>query len=109
MKTLRYLSALFLIIFLAGNLTEIYAQDFSNDAKLTRKEKKEARKTRLYANFKAIDTLLQNKTFVVEAEYLQDRYGTNMPVTSNLNFIRVDPGVVVLQTGNNTGMGYNGV
>lgn len=109
MKTLKYLSAFILVIIMAGNLTEIYAQDFMNDAKVTRKEKKEARKAQLFANFKAIDTLLQNKTFVIEAQFLQDRYGMNIPVTSNLNFIRVEPETVVLQTGNNVGMGYNGV
>lgn len=109
MKTLKYLSATFLILFLTGISSRAFSQEFFQDKELTRKEKKEARKAQLYANFRAIDTLIQNKTFVVEAQYLQDKYGTSIPVTSNLNFIRVDPGNVVLQTGSNTAIGYNGV
>lgn len=88
-----------------------YSQDFSQDRKLSRKEKKEARKTGLYANYKAIDTLLKQKTFVLEAEFLQGRYGDEIPVSSNINFIRVQSPGVVLQTGSTSyaGNGYNGV
>ncbi|HLP73535.1 MAG TPA: DUF4251 domain-containing protein [Bacteroidales bacterium] len=109
MKTLKYLSAAMLVVFMAGFSSKAYSQEFFQDRELTKKEKKEARKTQLYANFKAIDTLLQNKTFVLEAQYLQDTYGSQVPVTSNLNFIRVDPQNVVMQTGTSSGMGYNGV
>lgn len=110
MKKLNFqLSALFLITFLAGISYQGYSQDFSQDRNLNRKEKKEAREAQLFANFKAIDTLIQNKTFVIEANFLQNRYGGNIPVTSNLNFIKVDTSQVVLQTGTNTGFGYNGV
>lgn len=90
---------------------EGYSQDFSQDRKLTRKEKKEASKAGLYANYKAIDTLLQHKTFVLEAEFLQGRYGEQIPVSSTINFIRVQSPGVILQTGTNSyaGGGYNGV
>jgi hypothetical protein len=63
----------------------------------------------LYSNFQAIDTLLKRKTFVVEADFLQDQYGNRVPVTSVLNFILVDSSRVVLQTGSNYRRGYNGV
>lgn len=87
------------------------SQDFSNDKKLTKKEQKEARRAGLYQNFKAIDTLLQNKTFVLEADFLQGRNGSEVPVSSNINFIRVHSPSVVLQTGTNNyvGTGYNGL
>lgn len=108
MKKLYYLSALSLLIFLGISLSG-YSQDFSRDQKLTRKEKKEAREAQLFANFKAIDTLIQNKTFVIEANFLQNRYGSNVPVMSNINFIKVNPDQVVLQTGSSMAYGYNGV
>lgn len=85
------------------------AQEFKSDTKLTKKEKKEARQAQLYANYKALDTLLERKQYVLEADYLQGKYGSEVPVTSNLNFIRVDPKGVVLQTGAYSGFGYNGV
>lgn len=102
-----------LLIFLTLTLLWIpylgSSQEFSQDRKLTRREKKEAQKAGLYENFKAIETLLDKKTFVLEAEYLQNRYGGDIPVSSNINFIQVDPSAVVLQTGSSAASGYNGV
>lgn len=87
-----------------------FSQEFdSKDVPLTRKEKKEVRKEQLYANYKAIDTLIQNKTFVLEADFLQNMYGEQIRVPSMLNFIKVESPVVVLQTGANAYVGSNGV
>lgn len=112
MKRLLYNLAIWL--FAAGMLgipQMGYSQEFSQDKKLTKKEKKEARKAGLYANFKAIDTLLQKRTFVLEAEFLQGRYGQEIPVSANINFIKVQSPGVVLQTGSTSyaGSGANGV
>lgn len=82
---------------------------FSQDKKLSRDEIKEARKTQRIANYYALDTLLNGKSFVLEADYLEDRFGVRVPVTSNLNFIQVNQSEGVLQTGSNWGLGYNGV
>ncbi len=82
----------------------------AQDAQLTRKEQKEARKAQLKANFQAIDTLLQRKSIVLQADYLSNQYGDRIPVTSSLNFIKIEPDQVILQTGNNMGnLGYNGL
>ncbi|MGB8489475.1 MAG: DUF4251 domain-containing protein, partial [Bacteroidales bacterium] len=61
------------------------------------------------ANYNAIDTLLQRKTFVVEADFLQNKFGNQRPVTSVLNFIMLDASNAVLQTGSNFRVGNNGV
>jgi hypothetical protein len=84
-------------------------QDFSRDQKISREEKKEARQAHLYQNFRAIDTLLERRTFVLEANYLQNRYGDQVPVSSLINFIKVEKPSVVLQTGSNAISGSNGV
>jgi len=81
----------------------------TQDIKLSRQERKEVRKTQMTANFYALDTLLDARCFVLEADYLQNRYGDRIPVVSNLNFIRVDRSNGILQTGSNFGSGYNGV
>jgi hypothetical protein len=107
MKTSNFkfwFSLLLLTVFM-GSATKGYSQE----RKLTRQEQKELRKAQLLANYYALDTLLNMKNFVLEADFLQDKYGVRIPVPSNINFIKVDGTQGVLQTGNYTGMGYNGV
>ena len=53
--------------------------------------------------------MLEGKDFVLEADYLANKIGDRVPVTSSLNFISVDSSVSVLQIGRNTGIGFNGV
>lgn len=109
MKRLSYQLAIILTLGLLWLPGRAFSQDFQQDNEMTKKDKKEARKAELYANFQAIDTLLQRKEFVIEADYLQNSYGQRVPVTTSLNFIKVNNPEVVLQTGNNFANGYNGV
>lgn len=81
----------------------------AQNTKLSRQEKKEIRKAQLDQNFYILDSLLNVRSFVLEADYLQDGFGRRVPVTSTLNFIKVNADEGVLQTGTYAGMGYNGV
>lgn len=81
----------------------------AQNEKLTRQERKELRKAQMEANFYILDSLLNSRTFVLKADYLRNRYGTMIPVVSNLNFIKVEGTEGILQTGSNIGFGYNGV
>lgn len=81
----------------------------AQEKKLSRQELKEARKAQMVANYHVLDTLLNKRTFVLEADYLQNSYGQRLPVVSSLNFIQVDGSTGILQTGANSGIGYNGV
>jgi hypothetical protein len=81
----------------------------SQENKLSRQELKEVRKARLEANFRALDSLLNAKSFVLEADYLQNRYGERIIVTPTLNFIKINETNGILQTGSNFNFGYNGV
>jgi Domain of unknown function (DUF4251) len=105
MKNSAFLGRLFLILGFGLISYSIHAQD----VKLTRQEKKELKQAELQANFNAIDTLLQRRTFVIEADFLENQYGRQVPVTSVLNFIMLDSSKAVLQTGSNSRIGYNGV
>lgn len=116
MKTSLYRRLIIILIAIIPVLAiQGYSQDYFENKEstrdMTKKEKKEARRAELAANYKAIDTLLQKKTFILEAEFLQGRYGDQVPVSSNINFISVQTPRVVLQTGSNNsfGPGYNGV
>jgi len=81
----------------------------SQDIKLSRQERKEVRKAQMAANFYVLDSLLNSKSFVLEADYLQNGYGYRVPVVSGLNFIKVDELKGILQTGSDFRIGYNGV
>lgn len=81
----------------------------SQEIRLTRQEQKEARAAERLANFQFLDTLLEGKSFVLEADFLENQYGNRYPVSSVLNFVRVEPSNVVLQIGSNSSLGYNGV
>jgi hypothetical protein len=96
-------------LFLIFGLIWICQNGNAQDRKLTRQERKEVRKAQMDANFYILDSLLNAKSFVLEADFLQNQYGDRIPVVSNLNFIKLDGTSAILQTGNNTGIGYNGV
>jgi Domain of unknown function (DUF4251) len=81
----------------------------SQDQKLNRQGKKEVRKALMQENFNILDSLLNVKSFVLEADFLVDKYGYRVPVLSDVNFVKVDESRGVLQTGSGTSMGYNGV
>lgn len=81
----------------------------AQEKKMDRHMKAEMRKAETRANFAALDSMLSKKSFVLEAYYLANQYGDKIPVSPNVNFIKVTSEKGILQTGNFTGMGYNGV
>lgn len=96
-------------LFLVLGLLLISSYSNAQDFKLTRKERKEVRKAQMDANFYILDSLLNERNFVLEADFLQDKYGMRLPVISNVNFLKVNQSSSVLQTGTVSGFGYNGV
>ncbi len=82
---------------------------YSQDTRLTRKERKELEKIQRTENFYIIDSLLNSRRFVLEATYLKNKYGDFISVSSMINFIRVNGSKGVLQTGSSTSIGSNGV
>ena len=106
MKTIRKnMVSLFLIFGFFWISTNSYSQDI----KLTRQERKEVRKAQMAANFNILDSLLNTKSFVLEADFLRNTYGYRIPVIPSLNFIKVNDQSGILQTGSAVSMGYNGV
>ncbi len=106
MKTRKlYLVALLLFIGLTGVSLTVSSQDTKPD----RKSKKEARRARSERDFRSLDSLMSSGRYVLEANYLQNKYGTMVSVSSNLNFIRIDGPKGVLQTGSDFRQGYNGL
>lgn len=102
---IKYSASILMVLILFGISSNVSSQEI----KLTREEKKEIRKAQIEVNFYMMDSLLNSRQFVLEADYLQDKYSNRIPVNSNLNFIRVNGPTGVLQTGSSINMGYNGV
>ena len=96
MKTtnIKFIVCLMLITNVTGAYNVVCAQN-----ELTKKERKEAEKAMLTANFYAQDTIINLREFVLEADYLQGRRGEVVPVRSNLNFVKVQDTKGTLQTG----------
>ena len=106
MKTIR-LQQFFLLI-LTSSFINI-ASLLSQEAQLSSKEKKAMKKAVAEVNYRILDSLVSTRSFILEANTLRDKYGLNIPVNSSLNFIKVVGENGVLQTGYETGIGYNGV
>jgi hypothetical protein len=53
--------------------------------------------------------LVETQQFVLEADWLSDKYGNRIPVTSTINFVMVDSTEGVMQLGNAFAVGYNGL
>ncbi len=103
--TAKYLAGLLIVLGLVG----FSVNSNSQDPKPDKKARKEAKRAESEANFRVLDSLLYMGQYVLEANYLQNKYGDRVLVSSNLNFIRVDGPRGVLQTGSDQRFGSNGV
>jgi hypothetical protein len=106
MKTLIFTRGRWVV---AAALLLITFSGYSQNVKLTKQERKAARNDIENYNFQVLDTMLQNKNFVLEADFLENPYGMRRSVSSGVNFIMVDSTRAVLQTSTSLGMGYNGL
>jgi hypothetical protein len=99
------ISALFLVI-------GIPAQEIKKDS-LSKKEiralKKQKKDAELKILYDSTSQVLDNRQFVLEADFLDNLKGRRINVLSSLNFIQVDTTYSVIQIGSNNGIGYNGV
>jgi hypothetical protein len=102
-KINTYTAGLLLAIIFSG----ISVCSNSQDTKTDKMSKKEAKKAQRFADFQFIDTLLNYRTYVLEANYLRNTYGSMVVVSSNINFIRVAGPKGVLQTGSDSRVGSN--
>lgn len=101
-KTINILIILFLC-----SITMVNAQE--KNKKLTRAEKKELKEQRKQEAIEATTTMIENKTFVLEADKLRDRKGRMAIVSSTINFISVNGDIAIFQFGSAHAIGYNGV
>jgi hypothetical protein len=82
----------------------IYAQDNAKN-----KESKAEKAARIEKEYKATEKLIDSAAFVLTADFLSNQHGYRRIAEPLLNFIEVDSSQCIIQTGNSSGMGYNGV
>jgi hypothetical protein len=76
----------------------------SQEAKLTREQKKAIRKAELEYNFHVMDSLFNVRKFIIVADYLLGKAGERTTVTQASNFIMVNVAKGIIQTGNTAGI-----
>ena len=108
MKTL----AIFLLAF-----ASILAANAQDDLRLSKSELKKLQKEQKKAEQEAleehmaelVDAMVTYQRFVLEADFLSDKYGSRISVQPTINFIIVDSLDGTLQLGSAMTVGYNGV
>ena len=114
----QYISSMkrqYLLLLLAFLQLNIYSQNDQQvldkkEIKALEKEKRLAEKKENEENVKKlVEYMIDNKQFVLEANYLSGRSGSRIPVNSMLNFISIDSTNGVIQLANTWGVGYNGL
>jgi hypothetical protein len=94
------------ILAIAIATSGMFAQKKDYHASLTKKEKKEYEYEKKYQAYKS---MIEQKDFVLEANFFQDVTGRFHIVDSQLNFVAIDSTTAIIQFGSNSKEGYNGV
>jgi len=93
-----------LMLFITTPVLSVWGVD---STPLTKKEKKEAELEKQYQLNKY---MLENKDFVLQADYLENKYGHRFIVNRSINFVAVDSTIAVIQVGSDAArLGANGV
>ena len=85
----------------------IQAQD--KNGKLTREQKKELKRIQQEKEMRVIDSIIDLRQFVLEANYIKDKRGQSFAVSSTINFIMIDSAKAVFQFGSVRLIGINGL
>lgn len=95
-----------IILMLAISSNVVIAQSADKNSVVSRKEKRNAEIEKLYGMNKE---MLDHRDFVLQADYLQDRYGHRVVANTIINFVAVDSTTAVIQVGSDFRKGPNGV
>jgi hypothetical protein len=105
-----------IIAILLGNISHVSSQDgraskadIKEQRAYEKQKQKEAREKEREKNIEMTSQMVSLQRFVLEADYLSNKYGIRIPVSRNINFIMVDSLDATLQTGSAYSMGFNGV
>ena len=91
-----------------------YSQDENKLSKseikrMQREQRKAEQAAQLEEQAVLTEYMVNNQQFVLEADWLSDRSGARIPVSSMINFVTIDSLKGVVQFGSAYSVGYNGV
>jgi len=113
MKTKIFLITIVLILgnigFISGQDGRASKADIKEQRTYEKQKQREARDKEREENIEMTSQMVKLHRFVLEADYLSNKYGVRIPVSSDINFIMVDSTDAVLQTGSAFNVGFNGV
>ena len=95
-----------IILLMAFTSGVLFAQEAGRLVKLTSKEKQDSI---VESQYRLNKYMLENRDFVLEANYLQDRRGNRRIVNSTINFVAIDSTTAIIQVGSDYRNGPNGV
>jgi hypothetical protein len=98
---------LFVFVF-AFVFVNTYGQN-QEKKKLTRKERKELRLRLKEEKIRLIDSAINNRQYVLEADYIMNKKGESFSVSSNINFVCIDSSKATFQFGSTYLIGLNGI
>ncbi len=102
----KYILFLVCCLFATQGYSQIEQQlDDKTSQKLTKEQKAEQKRTEREAMAQLVDQMIKAQRFVLEADYLSNRTGRRVVVSSNLNFIIVDSSEITIQTAPQFGFG----
>ena len=109
MKT--FLTLLLAFVIVLGAFSQEETQQLSKqEIKKLQKEQKKAEKAAEEERMAEVTSfMVHQQQFVLEADYLSDKYGQRVPVTPTINFVLVDSVTGTVQFGSAQEIGYNGV
>ena len=96
---------IFLLV-MAFAATGILGEGNKNNPSGTQNQKENIEQVNQFQSYK---DMIENKDFVLEADYLQDIYGHRVIVNNTINFVSIDSTTAVIQVGSNYRLGANGV
>jgi hypothetical protein len=85
------------------------AQSKAEQRKAAREAKQEQKAKEEAAMASVIKEAVENQQFVLEADFLSNKYGERVVVPPNLNFVGIDKEFSAFQFANGQDVGYNGV
>lgn len=100
---------LVLLIGLVAVVSSLMAQENEKNKRLTRDEKKELKAQEQAAAIELTTQIISDTAYVLEADFLNNKKGQRIPVSSMINFILVNGDKAMFQFGTAMSAGYNGV
>jgi hypothetical protein len=109
MRTL--LTLLVVFVFIPGAYSQDEVQQLSQKEikKLQKEQRKAEKEAEMDRMEELTDFMVQQHQFVLEADYLSNKYGSRVPVSPIINFVMIDSLSGTLQFGSAEAIGYNGV